>query len=77
MLIGTDASGEIAERLDPSTLQEEGCPHVEASQFVEDPRGVVAVVWTIGMLGVEGQRHPRSVGHFSTPVMTMPRMKAR
>ena len=38
---------------------------------------MLAVVRSIRMLGVERQGDPRAVGHFSTPVMTMPRMKKR
>ena len=49
----------------------------QAAKLVEDPGGVVAVVRAIRVLGVEGQRDPQRIGHFSTPVITMPRMKAR
>ena len=47
------------------------------SELIEHPRRVVAMVRPVGMLGVEGQGDPRAVAHFSTPVITMPRMKKR
>ena len=34
-----------------------------------------AVMRAIGVLGVEGEGDPQAVAHFSTPVITMPRMK--
>ena len=75
--IGGDSPRHVGEGLDPATLQEERGADVQAAELVEDPGGVVAVVRAIGVLGVEGQRDPRPIGHFSTPVITMPRMKAR
>jgi len=63
--------------LRPSALEEERGTHVEPGELVEHPFGVLAVVGPIGVLGVEGQCDARRVGHFSTPVITMPRMNAR
>jgi hypothetical protein len=65
------------EGLDPSALEEDSRAHAERAQLVQDPRRVLAVVGPIRMLGVECQGDPNAVAHFSTPVMTMPRMKAR
>ena len=73
-LIG-DAARQVGVGLHPPALEEDGGAHQEAPELVEDPGRVLAVVRTIRMLGVEGQSDPEGVGHFSTPVMTMPRMK--
>ena len=63
--------------LDPSALEEDRGTHAEPGKLVEDPAGVLAMVRAIGVLGVECQGDAVAIAHFSTPVMTMPRMKAR
>ena len=68
---------ERGEGLGPSALDEEGGAHVEPHELVDDPFGVVAVMRPIRMLRVERQGDARRIGHFSTPVITMPRMKKR
>ena len=72
-----DATGQVGEGLHPSALEEDRCAHVQSPELVEDPSGVRPVMRAVGVLGVEGEGDPRAVAHFSTPVMTMPRMKAR
>ena len=52
-------------------------PDVQPLELIEHPRRVVAMVRSVRMLGVEGQGDARSLAHFSTPVITMPRMKKR
>jgi hypothetical protein len=59
----------------PSALEKDRCAHIQPPKLVENPAGVGSVVRAVGVLGVEGEGDPRAVAHFSTPVMTMPRMK--
>jgi hypothetical protein len=75
--IGDDSPREIGKGLDPSALEEDRGSQRQAEKLVEHPRGVLAVVRTIRVLRVEGQRNARTRGHFSTPVITIPRMKKR
>ena len=77
MALRGDASGEIGEGLHPSALKEDRCAHVQSPELIENPSGVRPVMRAVGVLGVEGEGDPRAVAHFSTPVMTMPRMKKR
>jgi len=71
-----DTAGELWEGLHPSALEEDGRGHPQPRQLVEDPCRVLAVVRAVGVLGVEREGDARGVDHFSTPVMTMPRMNA-
>jgi len=71
------AAGEVREGLHPSALEEDGRRRLEPAELVQHPSGMLAMVWTIRVLGVERECDARSVAHFSTPVMTMPRMKNR
>jgi len=63
-------------RLDPAALEEPRRTHLPGREHVEDalrdPRPVLA----IGVLGVERQGDARP-GYFSTPLITMPRVKNR
>ncbi len=77
MALRRHAPREVGKRLDPSALKEDRGPHLEAAELVEHPAGVLAVVRPIRVLGVEGEGDAGCVAHFSTPVMTMPRMNAR
>ena len=77
MAIRGNATGQVGESLHPSALEEDRCAHVQSPEFIEDPSGMRAVMRAVGVLCVEGEGDPRAVAHFSTPVMTMPRMKKR
>ena len=56
-----DVAGQLRERLDPPTLQEERGLDVLFIEHVEHALGPAGAVRAIGMLGVEGQRDPE--GH--------------
>jgi len=77
MAIRGNATCQVGEGLDPSALKEDRCAHVQSSELIEDPARVGPMMRAVGVLGVEGEGDPRAVAHFSTPVMTMPRMKKR
>ena len=77
MSVRDDPPRELALGLDPSALDEEGGSHAAIGQRGHDRPRAGRIVSAIGMLRVEGECHPEAVAHFSTPVMTMPRMKAR
>lgn len=70
-----DAPGQRRVGLGPAALDEEGSPDALGRQLT-DGRGLgVAMVRPVRMLGIEGQGDPKSRGYFSTPLMTMPRVK--
>lgn len=63
--------------LGPSPLDEEGRAHLEPMQAGDQGRRALAAARPIRVLGVEGQRNPEARAYFSTPLMTMPRVKKR
>jgi len=86
--IGDDLPGELGKRLDPAALEKPGRRHVAVAEHPEDPFRDARRVRPVGMLGVEGQRdaegpalerlgHRSSLPYFSTPVITIPRVKNR
>ena len=76
MAVVVDSTGRRGIGLGPAALDEERRADVGRSERVEQALGVAAVGRPIGMLGIEGQRDPETV-YFSTPVMTIPRVKNR
>jgi hypothetical protein len=74
--IRRDPPGGCRMRLDPASLEKPRRADVALREHVEDavadPRGVEPV----GVLGVEGQGDADG-GYFSTPLITMPRVKNR
>jgi hypothetical protein len=88
MTFGRDPSSQIGMGLDPTALEEPGRDHLAPGEGVEDALGHAGSVGTIGMLRIEGQREPkagareprdhlRAARYFSTPLITMPRVKKR
>jgi hypothetical protein len=71
-----DAARRLRIGLDPATLQEEGGGNRQAIELIQDGLRI-APGGPIRVLGVEGQRDPERACYFSTPVMTMPRVKTR
>ncbi len=63
-------------RLGPTALDEERGANVDGGERIEQPVGIAVVGRSVGMLGVEREGDPER-HYFSTPVMTMPRMKIR
>jgi hypothetical protein len=72
-----EASGKFRIRLGPSSLDEERGRHLQPPKAVDQLPRRLSVTRAIGMLGVEGEGHPESGPYFSTPLMTMPRVKKR
>ena len=70
-----DRAGEARVRLRPASLDEEGRRDPGRRQRVEDLLGATGSMAAVRVLCVEGQRDADR--HFSTPVMTMPRVKNR
>lgn len=64
-------------RLGPAALHEEGRTHLLPGQLVDDRSLRVAMVRPVGVLGVKGQSDSKGGCYFSTPLMTMPRVKTR
>ena len=72
-----DRARQLRECLCPAPLDEERGTRPGIGQRRQDLGRGIAVVRAIRVLGVEGERHPHRRCHFSTPVITMPRMKNR
>src|SRR5918992_1484027 len=72
-----DAPSQRRLRLDPAALDEEGGAHAAIGKHLHHRARAGDVVSAVRVLRVEGERNPQAVAHFSTPVMTMPRMNAR
>jgi hypothetical protein len=62
--------------LGPSALDEERRADVLRRQRIEQALRVAGGRGAVGMFGVEGQGNSEA-GYFSTPVMTIPRVKKR
>ena len=83
MAVIHDAPGGLGMRLDPAALEEPRGGHAALGEHVEDRLAHPRPVRAVGMLGVEGQGHPelgpgpRRRAYFSTPLITMPRVKNR
>jgi hypothetical protein len=83
MAVGRDAPSELRVGLDPASLEEPCRGDPAAGEDVEDCLRYPRPVGTIGMLRIEGERDPEQVGrlprpgYFSTPLITMPRVKNR
>src|SRR6478609_4128162 len=71
-----DPAGDIGVGGRPAALQEERGARRLSLEDVQDPLRNGSTRRAIGMLGVEGERHPETC-HFSTPVTTRPRVKKR
>lgn len=71
-----DAARRVRVCLDPAPLQEERGGNPQAIELVQDSLRIAAG-GPIRVLGVEGQGDPERARYFSTPVMTMPRVKTR
>jgi hypothetical protein len=74
---GRHPPSEIGVSLDPSALEEHCRSDVEAPKLVQDPCRVLTVMRPVRMLRIERESDAKLVTHFSTPVITMPRMNAR
>ena len=62
--------------LHPAALQEQRGRHVGEVQGIQQPVRIARAVWAIRVLDIEGQRDAPG-RHFSTPEMTIPRVKKR
>src|SRR6476469_7564608 len=71
-----DPAGDVRVGGRPAALQEERGARRLSLEDVQDPLRDGSAGRAIGMLGVEGERHPETC-HFSTPVTTRPRVKKR
>lgn len=63
--------------LGPAALNEEGRAHVRIGQVADHCGLVVATMRPIRVLGVEGKSDTEAGCYFSTPLMTIPRVKNR
>ncbi len=71
-----DAPRRVRVGLDPAALQEERGGNRQAIELIQDGLRI-APGGPIRVLGVERQGDPERACYFSTPVMTMPRVKTR
>jgi len=75
--VSRQGCGEIGVGLRPSSLHEERGSGVELSQRPDQGCRATSSVGPIRMLGIEGEGNPESRDYFSTPLITMPRVKKR
>ena len=75
--VARQLGGQLRIGLRPATLDEERGAHLEPAETLDERGRSVSVIRSIGVLGVKGQRHPEWRAYFSTPLMTMPRVKKR
>ena len=74
---GGEARRKLRICLGPPALDEERGRHLQLSEALDQLPRRLSIALAIGMLGVEGEGHPESGAYFSTPLMTMPRVKKR
>src|SRR5262249_19288123 len=86
MAVRRDPPGQRRRRLDPPSLEEPGRGDVALGEDVEEALGHARTMRSVGVLRAERQRDakprgpPRFVRHgpyFSTPLITIPRVKKR
>jgi len=71
-----DATRRVRVGLDPAPLEEERGGDRQAIELIQDGLRI-ALGGPIRVFGIEGQGDPERACYFSTPVMTMPRVKTR